>query len=76
MGVVREKRYKRQILLFFLSKFLSGLKSRGIYLLRNSKRKFPSAEIGDTVQIHVPEVDRGRADARNVLKVVIGVEEK
>jgi hypothetical protein len=43
-------------------------------MLRTSKRKFPPAQIGDTVRIQVPDVDRGRTDPRNVLAVVAGIE--
>ncbi|CAH1382882.1 unnamed protein product [Tenebrio molitor] len=44
-------------------------------MLRTSKRKFPPAQIGDTVRIQVPDVDRGRTDPRNVLAVVAGIED-
>jgi hypothetical protein len=44
-------------------------------MLRTSKRKFPPAQIGDTVRIQVPDVDRGRTDPRNVLAVVVGIED-
>lgn len=44
-------------------------------MLRTSKRKFPPAQIGDTVRIQVPNVDRGRTDTRNVLAVVVGIED-
>lgn len=44
-------------------------------MLQTSKRKFPPAQIGDTVRIQVPDVDRGRTDARNVLAVVVGIED-
>jgi hypothetical protein len=43
-------------------------------MLRTSKRKFPPPQIGDTVRIQVPDVDRGRTDPRNVLAVVVGIE--
>uniref|UniRef100_A0A6P7FBM7 Uncharacterized protein LOC114326700 isoform X1 n=1 Tax=Diabrotica virgifera virgifera TaxID=50390 RepID=A0A6P7FBM7_DIAVI len=35
----------------------------------------PAAKIGDTVRLPVPDVDRGRADARNILGVVTTVED-
>jgi hypothetical protein len=44
-------------------------------MLRTSKRKFPPAQIGDTVRIQVPDVDSGRTDPRNVLAVVAGIED-
>lgn len=44
-------------------------------MLRISKRKFPPAQIGDTVQIQVPDNYRESTDATNVLAVVIGIED-
>ena len=44
-------------------------------MLRTSERKFPPAQIGDTVRIKVPDVDRGRTDLRNVLAVVVKIED-
>ncbi|KAK9679289.1 hypothetical protein QE152_g40145 [Popillia japonica] len=43
-------------------------------MLRTSKKKFPAAQIGDTVRIQVPDVDRGRTDPRNVLAIVVGIQ--
>lgn len=40
-------------------------------MLKTSEKKFPSVELGTTVRIPVPEVDRGRGDARNILAVVL-----
>ncbi|GFS86528.1 KRAB-A domain-containing protein 2 [Nephila pilipes] len=44
-------------------------------MLRTSQNQFPPAQIGDTVRIQVPDVDRGRTDNRNVLAVVVGIED-
>nr|XP_012151860.1 PREDICTED: uncharacterized protein LOC105663967 [Megachile rotundata] len=44
-------------------------------MLQTSQNQFPPAQIGDTVRIQVPDVDRGRTDSRNVLAVVIGIED-
>ncbi|GBN67396.1 KRAB-A domain-containing protein 2 [Araneus ventricosus] len=41
----------------------------------NLKKKFPPPQIGDTVRIQVPDVDRGRTDGRKVLAVVVGIED-
>nr|CAH7713569.1 unnamed protein product [Callosobruchus chinensis] len=41
----------------------------------NSDKLLPSAEMGDTVRLPVPDVDRGRGDPRNVLGVVMAVED-
>ncbi|XP_053309752.1 KRAB-A domain-containing protein 2-like [Spea bombifrons] len=44
-------------------------------MLRTSQKQFPPAQIGDSVRIQVPDVDRGRTDSRNVLAVVVGIED-
>ena len=44
-------------------------------MLRTSHKQFPPAQIGDSVRIQVPDVDRGRTDSRNVLAVVVGIED-
>ena len=44
-------------------------------ILRTTQKQFPPAQIGDTVRIQVPDVDRGRTDSRNVLAVVVGIED-
>ncbi|XP_076394125.1 uncharacterized protein LOC105662085 [Megachile rotundata] len=44
-------------------------------ILRTSQKQFPPAQIGDTVRIQVPNVDRSRTDSRNVLAVVVGMED-
>ncbi|GFT89138.1 KRAB-A domain-containing protein 2 [Nephila pilipes] len=44
-------------------------------MLRTSQNQFPPAQIGDTVRLQVPDVDRGRTDNRNVLTVVVGIED-
>ncbi|KAJ8720835.1 hypothetical protein PYW08_006300 [Mythimna loreyi] len=40
-------------------------------MLKTSEKKFPPVALGTTVRIPVPEVDRGRGDARNILAVVL-----
>ena len=44
-------------------------------MLRTTQKQFPPAQIGDSVRIQVPDVDRGRTDSRNVLAVVVGIED-
>lgn len=44
-------------------------------MLRTSQKQFPPAQIGDNVRIQVPDVDCGRTDSRNVLVVVVGIED-
>ncbi|GFT16575.1 KRAB-A domain-containing protein 2 [Trichonephila clavipes] len=41
----------------------------------HTQKKFAPAQIGDTVRIQVPDVDRGRTENRNVLAVVVGIED-
>lgn len=52
-----------------------GLLQQAKKMKLNSDKLLPSAKIGDTVRLPVPDVDRGRADARNVLGVVVTVED-
>ncbi|KAK4880224.1 hypothetical protein RN001_008370 [Aquatica leii] len=40
-------------------------------MLRTSVKKIPPVPLGTTVRIPIPEVDRGRGDARNILAVVL-----
>ncbi|GFU49433.1 uncharacterized protein TNCV_2308051 [Trichonephila clavipes] len=44
-------------------------------MLRTSQKKFAPAQVGETVRIQVPNVDRGRADNQNVLAIVVGTED-
>lgn len=41
-----------------------------------STSKFPPAQIGSTVQVQIPDVDRGQGDFRNVLAEVAEVDDK
>ncbi|KAJ8935305.1 hypothetical protein NQ314_012895 [Rhamnusium bicolor] len=41
----------------------------------SSNKALPPAKVGDTVKLSVPDVDRGRADARNILGVVISIKD-
>jgi hypothetical protein len=43
-------------------------------MLRLSKLKFPTANVGETVRIRIPEVDRGKADSRNIIAVITSKE--
>ena len=38
-----------------------------------SDKNFPDPKIGDTVRVPIPQVDRGKTDARNVLACVLEV---
>ncbi|GFW69629.1 KRAB-A domain-containing protein 2 [Trichonephila clavipes] len=44
-------------------------------MLQTSQKKFAPAQIGDTEWIQILDVDRGRTDKRNVLVVVVGIED-
>ncbi|GFU95543.1 KRAB-A domain-containing protein 2 [Trichonephila clavipes] len=44
-------------------------------MLPTSQKKISTAQIGDSVRMQVPDVDRGRTDNRNVLAVVVGIED-
>ena len=43
-------------------------------LLGTTQKQFPPVQIGNSVRIQVPDVDRGRTNRRNVLAVV-GIED-
>ena len=44
-------------------------------MLRKSSRRFKEAKVGDTVVVHLPEVDRGRCEFPNVMARVMAVNE-
>nr|XP_022909463.1 SCAN domain-containing protein 3-like [Onthophagus taurus] len=48
-----------------------NLTEQGPKMLKLLKKKIPPVPLGTTVRIPVPEVDRGRGDARNILAVVL-----
>jgi hypothetical protein len=39
-------------------------------MVKRSKRVFPEAEVGDSVTVPIPAVDRGRCDPRNLMGVI------
>ncbi|GBL62597.1 hypothetical protein AVEN_148756-1 [Araneus ventricosus] len=39
----------------------------------NSERKFPTASLGTTVRVPIPDVDKRRCDSRNILEVAMSV---
>ncbi|XP_028147627.2 uncharacterized protein LOC114341037 [Diabrotica virgifera virgifera] len=45
-------------------------------MLKFSNSKYPSAKLGNTVRIRVPDVDRARSDQRNLLAIVTEITEK
>jgi len=46
------------------------LEKRGEKMMKLSKEKFAQLEIGTTVRVTVPDVDRARGSPRNILAVV------
>ncbi|GFY25527.1 KRAB-A domain-containing protein 2 [Trichonephila clavipes] len=59
--------------------YLEGIRQRPYETINknvtNLTKKFSPAQIGDDVKIQVPDVDHGRTDNRNVLAVVVGIED-
>ncbi|KAK9753251.1 hypothetical protein QE152_g3728 [Popillia japonica] len=53
-----------------------GLDSQAKKMLKVSNLKFPSAKIGDTVKLRVPDVDRARSDPRNLLAVILQIQDE
>jgi hypothetical protein len=53
---------------------LNGLQTQASVMLRSSNQKIPSAQVGDTVRVRVPNIDRGRMDYQNILAVVMDVD--
>jgi len=53
---------------------LIGLETQASVMLRSSNQKFPPAQVGDTVRVRVPDIDRGRMDYQNILAVVMDVD--
>lgn len=41
-----------------------------------SIHKFPPANVGDSVRVTLPDVDRGRADPRNILFAIVAIEDE
>lgn len=44
-------------------------------MIRTLKRKFSSAQSDSTVQVPVPVIDHDRTDPRNLLVIVVGIED-
>ena len=52
-----------------------NLKLQTKKMTKLSDKKYPSAEVGDSVKVCVPYVDRSRCDARNILRVMTAIDE-
>ncbi|CAK1580558.1 unnamed protein product [Parnassius mnemosyne] len=48
-----------------------NLQQQAEKMMKSSEKKFAPVPIGTSVRIAVPEVDRGRGDARNIIGVVL-----
>ena len=52
----------------------AGLEEQAKKMKKMSNHMFPACKVGDTVKVRVPDVDRARSDSRNVLAVVLTIE--
>ena len=62
---------KREICMSERSSAKENLEHQAKKMRMNSDIKFPPANVGDTVRVPVPDVDKGPGDARNILAVVL-----
>ncbi|CAH1972015.1 unnamed protein product, partial [Acanthoscelides obtectus] len=51
-------------------KAIDGLQAQADTMKKLSNQKFPAVEVGNTVTVPIPSVDRAKGDARNLLCVV------
>lgn len=51
-----------------------GLELQAKKMLKVSNLKFPAGKVGDTVKLRIPDVDRARSDPRNLLAVILEVQ--
>jgi len=54
----------------------TSLQVQAVKMLRTLKQKFLPANVGETVRIRVPDVDRSKMDLQNILAVVLDVVDK
>ncbi|XP_025198890.1 KRAB-A domain-containing protein 2-like, partial [Melanaphis sacchari] len=52
---------------------ITNLQVQAVKMLRTSKQKFQPANVGETVRIRVPDVDRSKMDPQNILAVVLDI---
>ena len=45
----------------------SSLQTQAFKMTRLAREKFLQGKVGDTVNVRVPDIDRGRCDSRNIL---------
>lgn len=53
---------------------LNLLQTQASVMLRSSNQKCPPAQVGDTVRVRVPDIDRARMDYQNILTIVMDVD--
>ena len=54
---------------------LKGLQQQVKRMKLMSDKKFGEVEVGKTVRIPIPDVDRGKGDLRNILGIILGITE-
>ena len=52
-----------------------NLKLQAKKMTKLSDKKYPSTEVGDSVKVRVPDIDRSRFDARNILGVITAIDQ-
>jgi len=52
---------------------ITNLQVQAIKMLRTSKQKFQPANVGETVRIRAPDVDRSKMDPQNILAIVLDI---
>ncbi|XP_039315443.1 SCAN domain-containing protein 3-like [Solenopsis invicta] len=57
------------------NKAIDGIQEQAKRMLRMSEKKFPSAEVGTSVTIPLPSVDRNKGDPKNIIGVILEVTE-
>ncbi|XP_072380794.1 uncharacterized protein [Diabrotica undecimpunctata] len=45
-------------------------------MLKHSNDRFPVAKVGESVRVRIPEVDRAKADSRNIIAIIISVKDE
>ncbi|XP_072398084.1 uncharacterized protein [Diabrotica undecimpunctata] len=45
-------------------------------MLKHSNDRFPVANVGESVRVRIPEVDRTKADSRNIIVIIISVKDE
>ena len=52
-----------------------NLEKQATKMLKYSNSKFPHCQVGDTVRVAIPDVDRGRGDFRNILMAILEIDD-